>query len=473
MEWPVYFKSQLEVGNPDSEIAIVTLWTKRENVTKFIGKDKYTLVGQLYSKDEGLNALVRNCLTNKNIRHIIIVGNEFTNSGEALIKLFENGIDNEHKVIGTEHAFIDKEIPESAIDIMRNNIEIHDHRNMKDFSQLNDIIDSLPKKGSYGQPERFQEPKIESPEVFPSERTSFIVREGFVGDAWLNILKLIIKFGTVKKSQYDVKQKELMNLIVTIEEEDTDNIVWKDFYQFSKDDLEKYIPSMITPIDHPSVEYTYGKRMMDFRGIDQIDNIVKELKAHNFTRRAVACTWDVVKDVKSDKAPCLDLVQCLVQDDKLHMTAFFRSNDMFGAWPMNVYALRKLQKIIAGKVGVKMGSITTLSCSAHIYKHNWPRANEITKKYGVQSKELGDPRGNFRIFIEDNKIKVVHMSPEGKRIDEFESDSAIEIYRKIVKDSSVHDQFHAFDLGAELQKAEIALENGLEYNQDQKLELEK
>ncbi len=473
MKWPIYFKNLLTLGNLDSEVAIVTLWTKREEVTNAVDKNKYAVIGQLYSKDEGLNAFVRNCLANKKIRHVVIVGNDLTNTGEALLKLFENGIDDERKVIGIEYAFIDKEIPKEAIETLRKNVQVHDHRRLKNFSELNKIVESLPTKGSYGQPQHFPEPKIESPEIFPSEQTSFVIREGFVGDAWLRILKLIMKFGLVKKSQHDVKQKELINLMVTIEEEYTDDLVWKDFYQFSKEDLEKYIPSMITPIEHPSVEYTYGQRLMKFRGIDQIENIVEELKAHSFSRRAVACTWDVVKDIKSDKAPCLDIVQCLVQDNKLYLTAFFRSHDMFGAWPMNIYALRKLQKIIAEKIGVQMGNITTFSCSAHVYKHNWPKAEEIIEKHETPAKELGDPRGNFRISIEGGKIKVVHLSPDGKRIDEFEGKRAIEIYRQMAKDSRVHDQFHAFDLGAELQKAEIALENGLEYNQDQKLKLEK
>lgn len=477
MKWPVYFKNRLEVGNLDSEVAIVTLWTKREEVSKAVDKGKYAVIGQLYSKDEGLNALLRNCLANKTIRNIVIVGKDLTNSGEALIKLFENGMDKENMVIGVKYAFVDKEISKDAIDNLRENVKVYDYRELKDFSGLNKIIDKLPKEGSYGKPEIFPESKIRLPQVFPSEKTGFVVREDYIGDAWLRILGLVMKFGVVKKSQYDVKQKEIINLMVTIKEEDPDDAVWKDFYQFTEQDLENYIPTVTTAKPYSDIEYTYGQRLRNFRGIDQIANVIEELKAHSFTRRAVACTWDVVKDIKSDKAPCLDLVQCLVQDGKLYLTAFFRSNDMFGAWPMNVYALRRLQKMIAKGLDVEMGHLTTFSCSAHIYKNNWSKANEILEGHSVSTKELGDPRGNFRISVEygkdgkEGKIKVVHMSPEGKRIDEFEGERAIDVYRKMEKEARVHDQFHAFDLGAELQKAEIALENGLEYNQDQRLNL--
>ncbi len=470
-QWPIYFKNLLTVGNLDSEVSIVTLWTKRGDIEKNIDKNKYAVIGQLYSKDEGLNALVRNCLANKKIRHIIITGNDLNNSGEALTKLFENGLDKENKIIGIDHAYVDREITKRSLDDFRKNVKIHDFRSLKNFSKLNEIIASLPKLGSYGKPEIFSESKLDLPELLPSEKNGFIVREKYVGNAWLKIIKLIMKFGETKKSQYDIGQRELMDLMVIIEEEDTDKLKWREFYQFTKKDLEKYIPTVITPIVDPSIEYTYGQRLMKFRNIDQIKKIVQELKAHNFSRRAVACTWDIVKDINSDKPPCLDLVQCLVQGNKLYLTAYFRSNDMFEAWPRNVYALRKLQKIISEEIGIDMGTITTFSCSAHIYKNNWKKAKEIIEKYPIKVEKIGDPRGNFRISIERERIKVAHMTPEGKRIDEICGKTAEEICEKMVENFRINDQFHAFYLGKELQKAEIALKNGSEYVQDQGLKI--
>ncbi len=465
MQWPIYFKNLLTVGNLGSEVSIVTLWTKRQKIEELIDKNKYSIIGQLYSKDEGLNALIRNCLANKKIRHIIITGDDFNNSGEALLKLFENGIDKENKIIGIDHAFIDKEIPKQAINNFRKNVKTYDYRNLKDGSELNKIIESLPKLGSYGEPEVFPEPKLDIPEILPNEKNGFIIREKYVGDAWLKILNLIMKFGETKKSQYDISQREIMDLVTIIEEEDTDNPKWREFYDFTEDDLKEYLPTVLTPKEM-GVEYTYGQRLMKFRNIDQIKKIVQELKSHNFSRRAVACTWDIMKDIKSDNPPCLDLVQCLVQGNKLYLTAYFRSNDMFGAWPRNVYALRKLQKMISEKIGIEMGSITTFSCSAHIYKNNWEKTKEIIQKNPIKVDKIGDPRGNFRITVGDDKIKVAHLTPVGKRIDKIEGKTAEEICEKMVKEFRINDQFHAFYLGMELQKAENALKNGLDYIQE-------
>lgn len=139
---------------------------------------------------------------------------------------------------------------------------------------------------------------------------------------------------------------------------------------------------------------------------------------------------------------------------------------MFGAWPRNVYALRKLQKMISEKIGIEMGSITTFSCSAHIYKNNWEKTKEIIQKNPIKVDKIGDPRGNFRITVGDDKIKVAHLTPVGKRIDKIEGKTAEEICEKMVKEFRINDQFHAFYLGMELQKAENALKNGLDYIQE-------
>jgi thymidylate synthase len=51
-----------------------------------------------------------------------------------------------------------------------------------------------------------------------------------------------------------------------------------------------------------------------------------------------------------------------------------RSNDMYGAWLANMYALGELLKYVTDKLKMKTGSITTVSVNAHIYSHDWEHA---------------------------------------------------------------------------------------------------
>lgn len=465
MKWPNEFSEQMIVGDLDSNIAIVTLWTKKEKIFEFLDKEDYAIIGQLYSPEEGLNAIIRNCLSNKKIRDIIIIGVDLSKSAETLINFFNKGV-NENYQIENLKISIDEEIPLETLNELRKNITIHDLRNEKDFSKLKEYIKKIPKKDSYGKNEVYPKKKIENPLVFPNENCGFLVREDYIYEAWIKILNLIMKFGNDKQSQYSDDQKELISLMSIIDKEDANHPIIDHSFNFDKEDLENYYPQVLTDKNIKDIEYTYGQRLRNNNGIDQIEKIIEKIKKTNYTRRAIAFTWDIKKDYDNEKSPCLCLIQAIIQDSKLYFTSYFRSNDMYNAWPKNTFALRKLQQDIALKINIGIGSLIIISNSAHIYKSSWKNTLSIIKHFPMKVKPIGDPRGNIIIRLEEKKIKLILQSPEGKRIDEFTGTKASEIYKKLVQLNYVSQISHAFYLGTELQKAEYALKNNQEYMQD-------
>lgn len=54
MKWPLFFKDNLMVGNPKSQVGICTLWTDKNYIAKNISKEKFGLCGNLYTA-EGIN----------------------------------------------------------------------------------------------------------------------------------------------------------------------------------------------------------------------------------------------------------------------------------------------------------------------------------------------------------------------------------------------------------------------------------
>jgi len=78
---------------------------------------------------------------------------------------------------------------------------------------------------------------------------------------------------------------------------------------------------------------------------------------------------------------------------------------------------------------------------------------KLLDAYPPELSRIGDPRGNFLIRVENEKIIVTHQDPDGKPIDEFSGKTAIEIYRKMANEFRVSDLSHAMDIGCELQKA--------------------
>lgn len=478
MNWPLYKSELLLAGNPLSQVGIITLFTQKELVVRHLDKEDYALVGQLYNPSQGISILLRNCLANKNIRYLIICGQDLSGSGEALLKLSREGVEElweNDQMQGpliknlSEKRTIEKEIPLEAIELFRKNVQVLDYRHVKDFSQLKSIIYSLNNLPSYGEPELFPEARL-STVTFPTDPSLFKIKGKTVAEVWLKVLDTVMRFGITKKSEYAEDQKEVLNLAAVITAEDPENIHWENYFQFTKEHLEEYLPRVISAQDVEGVNYTYGKRLRSWRGIDQIESLIKRLKESLHTRRAVAVTWDVEKDHLDSEAPCLDLVQCLVQNNVLYLTAFFRSNDMFAAWPENALALRKLQGLISAELETALGSLTIISGSAHIYQSGWVKAMNLLNQNQIEVEQLNDPRGNFVIYLQDNLIHVEHQSPEGAVLELITGRTAHEISSKLVQKQKVSDYYHAFYFGMELQKAEIALQNNLNYKQELPLE---
>lgn len=474
-EWPKYFSDLLIKGDRRSSVGVVALWTDKRLIFKNLGQAgaRVSLIGQLYSKD-GINWILRNIFLNPFIRKLIICGEDKSRSGDALICLSKNGIDNQGAIIGSSFAQLHQEIEREYIKAFRANVEVVDLRGKNPTEKiLKEISGTKKHKKPWIEPKEFPEPVLHSPETIPSEQCGFKIEGEKVGDIWLKILGVIMRFGYVKKSQHSSDQREIVNLISIITGENTDTIDWKPYFLFTRKDLKNYLPQVLTKNPIPNVEYTYGQRLRDYDGTDQIKSIIEDLKKTPYSRRAVAVTWKVAKDHDNPHAPCLDLIQCLVQDNNLFFTAYIRSNDMFRAWPMNALALLHLQKIIAEETGFKIGPLTIVSSSAHIYSDGWNEAKNILDKYGKTAMCRFDPRGNFVISLEGGKIKAKQLSPSGKPIFEFWGKTAREVFDNICVNQGVSLVEHAFDLGAELQKAEIALKQGVAYVQDQSLKFSK
>ncbi|MBI5003006.1 hypothetical protein HZC31_06475 [Candidatus Woesearchaeota archaeon] len=469
--WPVCFSDLVTVGNPSASIGIVTLWTKKEFILKHLDPQQYALVGQLYSRDEGLNGVLRNCLANKAIRHLVVTGIDLNGSGKALLSFFSNGVSPSHAVLGVDGVFIDKEISLAALETLRQHVTIHDYQQVKDFSQLPVLLSQLPMLPSYGEPEIFPTAAVPVPNTFPSEKSGFPVRHDFIGPAWLEILHLITTLGTIKKSDYGFDQRELLNIVSVIEKEDPDHPQLFSYFPFTQDDLFSYYPQVVSAAALEGVEYSYGQRLRQQKNVDQIQLLIANLRQTPHTRRALAVTWDIEKDLTNEKPPCLILVEFLIQDTLLYLTAFFRSNDMFHAWPRNAFGLRKLQYTVASALGMSFGNLTIISSSAHIYQNNWGAAAQILQEHHAPLKRIGDPRGNLILRVKDGMIFVTHTDPTGKRLDEFSGNDPFALYTKLVLDHKVCDLSHAFYLGTELQKAALALQKGLSYTQDKPLAL--
>ncbi len=104
----------------------------------------------------------------------------------------------------------------------------------------------------------------------------------------------------------------------------------------------------------------------------------------------------------------------------------------------------------------------------------------IPAKYDKIKDWVMDPKGYFLITV-DRKLKLIRVAycifkklgnnPLHDMIYEIRGKTAIEIVNTLIRRKLISSLQHAADMGIELEKAEIALKNKLEYIQDKDLKI--
>jgi thymidylate synthase len=151
-------------------------------------------------------------------------------------------------------------------------------------------------------------------------------------------------------------------------------------YSWNQERLDDYAQQLLSS-ENPGFEYTYGNRLRAWSSgsspLDQIDLVIRYLKASPSTRRATAVTWIPSLDSAKEEVPCMIVDDFKMRDGRLNLSVYFRSHDFAGAYPANLYGLAKLLEYVSSEVGASPGSISTLSASAHIYEHDWDWVREM------------------------------------------------------------------------------------------------
>lgn len=487
----LYKGTRLIYGNPESNVGIVTLWSKPKELAAKIDSTKYSVLGPLYSAERGLDLLIRNLLANPQISVLILTGVDFSKSGIVLKDFFEKGFvkgktDTTEKpcwrVNSQYEGYIDLDLPEEALNLIRESVALIKVPDLTtfDFSTI-----TAPQKT---RDKMIFIKKEEQVKKYVGEYIGYVIRGKTVAEAWLKILETILKFGNESGTHYDDMQKEIVNLMSVISDEDPNNLHVPEFFPSDKQHVNEYIPRMTKDLPGGTTknEYTYGSRMRSWFGVDQVKGAVEKLTREPVSRAVVISLWDTIKDLTLGGSPCLNHIWFRINDNKLFMTAIFRSHDMFEGYPENALALRCLQEEVRKQVEeglknkgasqeLKLGNLVILSQSAHIYDDSWERCNKIVEMYGQRYSGLLselDPRGNFIINIEDNEIVLEHTSPSRETLGIYRAKSAEEMRDILVKEKIISLVPHALDIGLELMKAELAIKLNLHYLQDNKLNIE-
>jgi thymidylate synthase len=483
--------NQLIYGS--GQTAVITGWTVKEAIYKHLQKNEYAVIGQLYSPTRGINLLIRNLLLNPHVRYLVILNatKEDKNAGacQCLGDFFRHGVEESISDIGRKSwvirslipGYIDIDIDINALEKLRHSVEIQEAISISDAVEKIKYYGNKEIVAPWGTPLQFPMNIVES-NVFPGTRYGHRIEGKTIAETWVKIIHRIKTTGTIRPTGYDGTWQELIDLMAIITDE-PDNFYFPEpnYLPIDRSFLEEYISQILdNTTNQEGVKYTYGQRLRSWFGRDQIEQVIEKLAHDINSARAVMSLWDASQD-HNDNPPCLNHIWVRIVDNELSLTATFRSNDMFSAWPANAMGLRALQKYIYNALInktdhiLKMGALITISQSAHIYDDCFENvANIISSQYSkiAQRKDYFDPAGSFIITIQNNQIIVEHTTPgSGEVVNCYSGKSAHKISQHIFTDCPGLQISHAMYLGVELQKAETALlmKEQLIYEQDKPL----
>jgi len=202
-----------------------------------------------------------------------------------------------------------------------------------------------------------------------------IIRAPTLARAHELAVKTVLEKGWVLETENEEATVECDELALVVESPESESMV-SSASRFQKRFLDVYAENLLRGSD-AKFEYDYHRRLFDWGErlttadedvhVDQVDYIAQKLIEAPATRRAVAVTWNPVIDEDLDDCPCLQLVQCLLRDGKVEMKVVFRSNDILSAAGSNMYALARLQRMIADRVGADVGRYTHIALVPHVY----------------------------------------------------------------------------------------------------------
>ena len=107
----------------------------------------------------------------------------------------------------------------------------------------------------------------------------------------------------------------------------------------------------------------------DYAGgtIDQIDNVVKQIRNNPDSRRMIVSAWNVAEVEQMTLPPCHTLFQFYVAEGRLSLQLYQRSADTFLGVPFNIASYALLLQMVAQVTGLQPGDFIHTTGDTHIY----------------------------------------------------------------------------------------------------------
>ncbi len=119
----------------------------------------------------------------------------------------------------------------------------------------------------------------------------------------------------------------------------------------------------------------YGKQWRNFGGVDQLSNLIRDIKTNPTSRRLIISAWNPTEVQNMVLPPCHSFMQFYVNDGKLSCQLYQRSGDVFLGIPFNIASYSLFTMMIAQVCDLKPGVFVHTIGDAHIYLNHLDQIN--------------------------------------------------------------------------------------------------
>ena len=141
-------------------------------------------------------------------------------------------------------------------------------------------------------------------------------------------------------------------------------------------------------------------RAPDGRSINQIDEVIEQIKSNPDSRRLIVSAWNVGELDQMALAPCHAFFQFYVRDGELSCQLYQRSADLFLGVPFNIASYAVLTLMVAQVTGLKPGEFVHTFGDLHLYSNHLEQAKEQLER---------EPR----------ELPIMRLNPDVKDINGF------------------------------------------------------
>lgn len=136
----------------------------------------------------------------------------------------------------------------------------------------------------------------------------------------------------------------------------------------------------------------------DGRHIDQISQLMQQIKTNPDSRRLIVSAWNVADLDKMALQPCHALFQFYVADGRLSCQLYQRSADIFLGVPFNIASYSLLTHMIAEQCDLQVGDFVWTGGDVHLYSNHLEQADEQLRREPLPPPTLAIKRRPPDIF---------------------------------------------------------------------------